>query len=275
VAEAPAQVQTPAADPVDVTDFADAGQAEAPPESRRPRRDWPPFLTKKVTTGVGGILGVAAIWWMITVGFGGGADVPDTGIAAATPAAVPATPVTPPAAAFFDAPAGRAAFDVAPELGHSVMIASFTVAADANERLRQLRSADGGFYFVSPTPVRGIVYHRVFAGALASRGEARTLMDALVASGVKGEAGAWHLRPATLAFDLGVYSDRAAADRRIEELTASAIPAYALTATGEVGQVWRVYGGAYVNDNESVPMAQLLFEAGESVELITRRGTIP
>jgi len=273
--EAAARGHPPPAAPVGEADVDNPGQVEDSPEIWQRHRGRPPFPTRKAVIGLGGVLGVAAIWWLITVGFGEGADTPVTGIATAARGAVPSTPVTPPPAISFDAPAGRAAFDAAPELGHSVMIASFAAAADADDRLRRLRSADAGFYFVSPTPVRGLVYHRVFAGALTGRGAAQTLMDALVASGVKGEAGAWHLRPAALAFDLGVYPDRAAADRRIDELAANAVPAYALTATGEAGQVWRVYGGAYVDDNESVPMAELLSEAGESAELITRRGTIP
>jgi hypothetical protein len=115
----------------------------------------------------------------------------------------------------------------------------------------------------------------VFAGALATRDEAQQLMDGLVVSGVKDEAGAWHLRPAALSFDLGVFPDEAAAGRRVRELASKSVPAYVLMAPAASGTVWRVYGGAYVDERESVPMSELLATAGEPIELVTRRGLIP
>lgn len=242
-------------------------------------RKAPAFPTAKVVIGAIAILAAGATWWGVAGGFGG-AD-PGAGSDAVAPATTPASTTSdvgpPPAAAgpAFDEVAASAAFEAAPPLGFSVMIASFSAKADADDRLNELRRAGLGFYFVSPTPVRGVLYHRVFAGALGSRAEAESLMDALVETGVKSEAGAWHLRPSTLAFDLGVYPDRSAADRRVAELEGRGVPAYALSAAGEDGTVWRVYGGAYVDERESVPMSELLTEAGEPADLIQRRGVVP
>ncbi|MFV1986604.1 MAG: SPOR domain-containing protein [Gemmatimonadota bacterium] len=275
----PAAPNEPGAAPGDALAAPDDVAADSSSDGWQRPRKTPAFPTRKVAVGAGGILGVAAISWMILGGFGGDADASAGGNMPDGQTVAPPTRVTPSPdnslVSSFDESVAVAAFDAAPELGYSVMIASFAAAADADDRLRQLRSAGSGFYFVSPTPVRGLVYHRVFAGALSTRDEARDLMDALVASGVKGEAGAWHLRPATFAFDFGVFADRAAADRRIDELASRAIPAYALAAAAESDTVWRVFGGAYVDEREAVPMGELLSAAGEPAELITRRGAVP
>ncbi|MDH3733992.1 MAG: SPOR domain-containing protein [Gemmatimonadota bacterium] len=235
-------------------------------------RQTPAFPTKRVGIGAVGLLGVAAIWWLIAGGFGGtSGSAADAEPASSAGASLPPQAASSPPA--FDEAGALAAFEAAPALGHSVMIASFAVADDAANRLGEIRASDAGFYFVSPTPVRGVVYHRVFAGALDSRDAAQTLMDQLVAGGIKDEAGAWHLRPAALAFDLGVFPDRAASDARVAALEGQGIPAYALPAAGGDGP-WRVYGGAYADQREAAPMGDMLTAVGEPAELISRRGSV-
>jgi septal ring-binding cell division protein DamX len=262
---------TPVSEAVDTPDGHEV-QDQAWQRHRKP----PGFPTAKVVIGAVAILAAGATWWGVAGGFGGAEPgAASDAEAAATTRASATSGGAPPAAPAFDEAAARSAFEVASPLGYSVMIASFSARADADDRLNELRQAGLGFYFVSPTPVRGVLYHRVFAGALGSRAEAQSLMDALVETGVKSEAGAWHLRPSTLAFDLGVYPDRSAADRRVTDLEGRGVPAYALSAAGEDGTVWRVYGGAYVDERESVPMSELLTEAGEPADLIQRRGVVP
>lgn len=271
----PAEREAADPEPVATEDDEPAvGTGETPAGDQWQRHRVPPaFPIARVGLGVGAVAVILATWWAITGGLGGSgaADDGEAGVVSAASAASPAEGT----GAVFDEAAARAAFDAAPPLGYSVMIASFAASGDARERLDELRRAGSGLYFLSPTPVRGVLYHRVFAGALGSRGEAQSLMDALVDSGVKDEAGAWHLRPAVLAYDLGLFPDRGASDRRVADLEERGIPAYALTAPAPTGDVWRVYGGAYVDAREAAPMSELLTEAGEPADLIERRGVVP
>ena len=163
----------------------------------------------------------------------------------------------------------------ASNLPFSVLIASYARLADAEERVAELES-DGGaitrLYFVSPTPVRQVLYYRVLAGALADENEAETLMKRLVEAGEKEETSPWHLRPSGLAFDLGTFTDRAGVEARVTALTVKGIPSYVLVATLGESKAFQVYGGGYRNQQESLPMAELLGTAGESAVLIARHG---
>ena len=273
---ASAEPESQAADPAaDGSAMSEADDTTRGDQWKRHRTD-PAFPIGKVGIGVAAIAVIGAGWWAIAGGLGGpGAGDAEGGVVSPASAATSTDPGAGELAASFDDAAALAAFEAAPALGHSVMIASFADGADARDRLVELRRAGSGFFFVSPTPVRGVLYHRVFAGALGSRGEAQSLMDDLVATGVKDEAGAWHLRPAVLAYDLGLFPDRAAADGRVSDLEGRGIPAYALSAPSATGDVWRVYGGAYVDAREAVPMGEMLSEAGEPADLIERRGVVP
>ena len=85
--------------------------------------------------------------------------------------------------------------------------------------------------FSSPRRRRSTMslYHRVFAGALGSEAEAAALLDALVRAEASGEANPWQLRPTRLAYDLGLFAERAAVEARIAELSSRGIPAYSLS----------------------------------------------
>ncbi len=172
----------------------------------------------------------------------------------------------------------------APELPYSVLIASFAARADAEERLARLRQRDGTrLYYIAPTPVRGAIYHRVFAGAVAGQDEAMALMSELVERGLKDGGSAWDVRPVRLAFRLGVFPARAEADNRLAAVAGAGIPAYVVRAGGGGAQaaaagdpkpaaVFVVYAGAYEGPRSAAPMAELIEEAGEEPVLVTRRG---
>ncbi len=231
-----------------------------------------PDPSRRVSGLFGGALGIVVIlggWWLLGRGNGEGVNE----FAGQTPpiAVDEDAPDAPP----FDPVAASSAFDRAPEAPYSVLIASYAARADADDRGDALRESGAGLYFVAPTPVRGVLYHRVFAGALPDRETARAAMAALVERGRKDEAGAWHLRPVRLAFDLGVFPDRASAEERIAALAARGIPAYALMATSPGGSVWRVYVGAYENERAAAPMAAMLEDLREPARLVDRRGLDP
>lgn len=208
---------------------------------------------------------LVAGWWLLADAFAG--DGPATEVSA--PAGLVETTPSP----SFDEAAAALAFDATPVLAYSVAIASYADRGDAEERLTRLAAGGGSLFFVSPTPVRGVIYHRVLAGALAERAAAEALMRELVASGRKDVAAEWDVRPASLAFDLGVFGERAAAEERVASLHERDVPAYLVSAPVEGGAVWRVYGGAYETERASEPMAGLIAEAGEEPRLIDRRGT--
>ncbi len=165
-----------------------------------------------------------------------------------------------------------AAVDAAPELPYSVLIASYAADEDARDRLASLRRSGEGLYFVAPTPVRGAIYHRVFAGARTEPEAGRTLMDELVEAGRKESASGWDVRPAGLAYRLGVYRTEAAATEASRRLEEAGVPVYVLPAGSEGNRAWQVYAGAYESEAAARPMAAVLERAGRRAELVMRRG---
>lgn len=235
-------------------------------------RKAPGFPVARVAVGVAVIVAVAVVWWMIARAAEPAEGAGPAQAEAAQTMDEDATSGPPPV---FDAAAASRAFESAPALGYSVLIASYADRADAEERLAELRSRSDGFYLLAPTPVRGVVYHRVFAGALAGRDAGEALMAELVEARLKDGASEWDVRPAGLAFDLGLFADRAQADARVRALAERSIPAYALAAGDAPGAPWRVYGGAFERERASGPLAEMLTEAGEPAALVERHGTIP
>lgn len=180
-------------------------------------------------------------------------------------------PIPPP-----DESAVAAAFESAAERPYSVLLGSFSDPAEASERVAEIRALHGAvLYFMAPTTIRDVRYQRILAGAVASESEASALMDELAAAGVAEEANAWLLRPVRLAYDLGVFADRAEMEARVAELASLGIPAYSLETTLDGMPVFRVYGGAYENGEAAAPMSDALDAAGESATLVVRRGATP
>ena len=277
----------------------EAAPADSPPAPGRARRRRPrgPLVAA---------LAIAALavgnWWAYRNGWFDNAISRVGSLIAArdeAPAAAPATETTPaedgPAAADAGTPADppedaapdlvpapldesavTAAFESAAERPYSVLLGSFSDPAKAAERVAEIRSLHGAvLYFMAPTTIREVQYQRILAGAVASESEASALMAELVAAGVAEEANAWLLRPVRLAYDLGVFADRAEMEARIAELVSLGIPAYSLETKVDGLPVFRVYGGAYENEEAAAPMRDALDAAGESATLIPRRGGTP
>lgn len=188
----------------------------------------------------------------------------------------PEVPPPPPRMPVPDEAAVAAAFEAAPERPYSVLVASFRDAADAAERLAEIRALRADVLsFISPTTIREVPYHRILAGAAADESEASALMNELVAAGAAEEASAWLVRPVRLAYDLGAFADRQQADARIDELASAGIPVYSLEAAIDGILVFRVYGGAYESVGAATPMGERLETMGESAALVVRRGDAP
>lgn len=166
-----------------------------------------------------------------------------------------------------------AAAEAAPELPYSVLIASYARAADAHERVAQLERWRGTIFYVAPTPVRGSVYHRVFAGARSDGESARGLMEELVRGGRKEASSAWDVRPARLAFRLGIFPEREAARSAVREAAVEGIPAYILAAAAAgPDSAFQVYAGGYESEPAARALAAILERAGRETALVARRG---
>jgi hypothetical protein len=160
---------------------------------------------------------------------------------------------------------------VAPALGYSVLIASYTSLEEARRRAGRL-VVPGLLLFVSPTPIGGTLYYRLFAGALPTRRAARELMHSLVERGVKESASDWDLRPASLSFRVAVHEDTASARAAQRELALSGVPTYVLPLAAAGDITYQIYAGAYERPEAAVAMRSLLQQAGRDVELVPRRG---
>jgi len=158
-------------------------------------------------------------------------------------------------------------------LPYSVLIASYSSYDDALARQREWTRADLPFY-VAPTPVRGIVYYRVFAGMLADRERAEELMAQLVRERIKDTIRDWDVRPARLAFNFGVYSSSGEARAVLETLFAQGVPAYIVPAAADDGIAYHVFAGGYERPEDARPLEEQLRRAGLDVELVERVGLV-
>lgn len=288
----PAEEPAGEASPPEDEEPAPEGPAPAGEESRsgwrrHRKRAGPPW--GKIAAGAAVILLLAGGWWLLARGVGGDGGSP-AGTAGAPgadePAAAAAGSDTAPAGdrdgAAGEGPAGTAdgtdegslarVVASAPEAPFSVMVASYSTWDDAVSSAEAWNEDGEALYFVAPTPVRGALYYRVLAGALASRQEARSLMERLVETGRKESAVDWHVRPAGLAFRLGVHGTAAGAERAREDLAEQGIPAYALRAASGGDTAHVLYAGAYGSREQAGPLRQMLEDAGRPVELVRRRG---
>jgi cell division septation protein DedD len=161
-------------------------------------------------------------------------------------------------------------------LPYSVAIASYSAFDDALDRQRKLTRSELPVY-VAPTPVRGVIYYRVFAGLLSERSQAEELMAELVRDGVKEAAGVWDVRQVPYAFSFGTYADDEGARARVESLIELGIHAYTVSAPGGVGEgrvAYRVYAGGYESSDAAEPLREKIEEAGLNAELVERVGLV-
>jgi cell division septation protein DedD len=157
------------------------------------------------------------------------------------------------------------------DLPYSVLVASHVSYEDAAaERDRLIES--GSLAFIAPTPVRGRLYFRVFAGALEDRVQASDLMRRLVEEGDKRRERDWDMRPVRLAFALQDFSTEEDADGERQRLHEAGLPAYVLAVGDTAGAVYRLYSGAFESEGAAGPMDTLLSAAGQNAMLVTRRG---
>jgi cell division septation protein DedD len=163
-------------------------------------------------------------------------------------------------------------------LPYSVVIASYSSFDDAREAQERWLRADRPVY-VAPTPVRGVIWNRVYAGVLAEREAAEELMAQLVREGIKDTLRAWDVRPTRYAFAFGTHANLGAPEAVVETLLVKGIPAYLVqvpSAGPEGGLAYHVYAGGYESPESASPLRELIERAGlEDVELVERVGMVP
>lgn len=250
----------------------------------------------RIVLGVAAIAVLAGGWWWLArraapaKGEPGGADRPvatdtaaasvaragdDDGAPAGDDSVRPAAGGAAADTAEGTPPAGRdprAVMEASPELGYSVLIASYARRSQARRRLERWRDPDGPVYYTTPMRVRGGVYWRVLAGAVEDRASGEALMERLVEQGRKDRARTWDVRPVRLAFLSSSAESRDAARQRVDALEDRGVPAYALPAASEGDTVWAVYSGGFESARDAAELRALLEEAGVEAELVTRRG---
>lgn len=286
-----ARVERPATPPLPAHGSADATPAEAESDARgAPTHGrWTRMgsLTRLLVPAV--VLGLAFLGWaLIRGGPENGARGADSSAAAGADAGghVSERGEGEPAAVSEDAevtglsaaPGDSARFGPtrsfsAPPARYSVLVASYIRLPDAMTRRDEL-SEDGGLFYVAPTPVRGRVYFRVLYGAYEDRADAAAGMADLVAEGRKETVKEWDVRPVRLAYDLGTFAEREAADRRAASLHAVEIPAYVLRDTAE-SPSYRVYAGAFSSEADAEPLGERLADRDVGSQLISRAGIAP
>ena len=157
------------------------------------------------------------------------------------------------------------------ELPYSVLIMSSVLYEDAEAKRQELAQLDR-LVFISPTPIRGRLYYRVFAGALEDRLQATDLMRFLIDEGVKERERPWDMRPVSLAFALADYGSREEAESERDRLHEAGVPAYVVSIGDSTGATYRLYSGAFESEAAAGPADSILSAAGLAVTLVTRRG---
>lgn len=257
------------------------------PERRRwePRRETtgralPAWATDRRVI-IGAVAGAAIIVVLLIWGIGGGGS-DETGApgleAAAAPEEVlqqdepvPASETVEPDVTVPATPPVEAV-----ELPYSVLIASFSSLDDARALRSRLTRADTRAY-VAPTPVRGVLYFRVFAGILPERQRASELMGEMVRRGLKEQVNDWDVRPARYAFSFGSYPSSGDASAVVETLEAKGIPAYVVPVPGREGvdTAYRIYAGGFESEEGAGPLGDIIADAGLDAELVERVGLVP
>jgi cell division septation protein DedD len=235
------------------------GQSEAAETDRE--RVWMPRLA-----WAGGVLAVLWVAWQL----GGSPGVDGS---RASESADPPTETTSAQAAEEPPPVAEPPAWEAPGANYSVLVGSYVRFGDAEER-RAALARSAGLFFVSPTPVRGRVYYRVFAGVFEDQSDALAAMERLVVDGHKEAVKLWDVRPVRLAHDLGTFDERAIADELVASLGEDGIPAYVLSESVD-GSRFKVYAGAFESENAAAPLSELLASREVPSEFGPRSGLAP
>jgi hypothetical protein len=155
---------------------------------------------------------------------------------------------------------------------YSLSLAAFEDAGVAARRAETLagRRADVLFTTV-PVLVSDRVFHRLLAGPATDSATAEELRMSLSASLSNEDSSVWIVRATPLAFALGDYESRGAADRRADEMSVAPVAAYVFEIGVTDRPSFRVYVGAYADSAEASVAHGRFMEAGSEMPQLVRR----
>jgi hypothetical protein len=174
---------------------------------------------------------------------------------------------------------GRTARQAATALPYSVFVRSY----DSDEVARTLagdlsRMVPDHPAYVVAEHISGNLYHKVYSGALSDTTQAAVLSARLVDLGYLDpeDAPGALIQSRPLAFDLGDFPTREAAQARAAELQRRAVPAYALAVPLSDGtHRWKLYVGAFADSAQAISMRRMLASSRTSARLVERVGWPP
>lgn len=165
------------------------------------------------------------------------------------------------------------------EFAYALTLDSFTDPTQPRLQAASLNDQRPDLLFVvSPVAVNGKAYYQLLAGPAVDSAGAEALRATLQTVLTRENSARWALRATPFAFNLGDRDDLASAAERIAELSRVDIPAYVLELPGRSGgrPRYRVYGGAYADEQEAEYFRQLLMSKGfPDARLVQRIGRHP
>ena len=160
------------------------------------------------------------------------------------------------------------------ELPFSVVVGAHLQLSDAEDVTAVLREVLPDVpFFIAPRHVEDAVYYSVMAGPYADSVRADSVKQQLVGAGHKTVSLESDIPSTPLAFLLGEFDSRGAAEARRDEVRILEIPSYIITAMTPEGRRFRVYAGGYRSSAEADFMRNMLRNVGVPDSLVSRVGS--
>ena len=161
-----------------------------------------------------------------------------------------------------------------PPQAYSLSLAAFQDAGLAASQAEGLAGRRPDLLFITVSVrVSGRVFHRILVGPATDSGAAEELRVSLAETLSDENSALWIVRATPLAFTLGDYESREAADRRAEDVPAAWLAPYVFEVGASDRPSFRVFAGAYADSAEaSVVHAQFRELGEEPLELVRRVG---
>lgn len=150
-----------------------------------------------------------------------------------------------------------------------VALDSYSDLASARRRIDRLAEVEPTVnFFVAPVGGRVSRFYRLLAGPFPDTTRAIAVGDLLGDRSLGSDPGGYLLRETPLAYALGTYEARGAAEERAGALRDRRIPAYILPIPYSDGsERYRIYAGAYADAEEADLLGSILDDAGIDAEL--------
>ena len=158
---------------------------------------------------------------------------------------------------------------------YSLVLGSFREAARAEKLAEDLAGGRPDLLFTT-TPVRvgGQVFLRVLAGPAEDSLGAERLRTSLAETLSGVDPSRWIVRATPLAFDLGDEPTQESAQARVQLLRQGGLNAYVLSLGAAETRTFKVYAGAFSDDEEAAVMRAFFDTTGARVpNLVNRLGS--